>query len=89
MGASQPRELIGEAMLLAAGVADVAVSGLGQVLAQGRALLGGGDVVGLAGEGHREIRARGKVVLDRFALEPAYLETLARHVAARGDRTDG
>jgi hypothetical protein len=86
---SEQRGLLGEAVLLAAGLADVVADGLGSIVARGRAVLGRSDVAELADQGHQEVRARGQVVLDRFAVAPAYLEVVARHVAARGDRADG
>ncbi|MGK4584944.1 polyprenyl synthetase [Kitasatospora sp. HPMI-4] len=86
---SERRGVLGEAVLLAAGLADVLVDGLGGVVARGRAVLGRSDVAELADQGHREVLARGRVVLGRFAVEPAYLEIVARHVGARGDRAGG
>ncbi|WP_418963011.1 hypothetical protein [Streptomyces lavendofoliae] len=75
---------------LAAGAADLAYGGLSSVLRDGRNLLGRADVAELAAEGQRELRARGRLVLDRVAApQPAHLEVLARHAAARratGDR---
>ncbi|MGI5484217.1 polyprenyl synthetase [Streptomyces lavendofoliae] len=75
---------------LAAGAADLAYGGLSSVLRDGRHLLARADVAELAAEGQRELRARGRLVLDRVAAPPpAHLEVLARHAAARraaGDR---
>ncbi|MFE9425655.1 polyprenyl synthetase [Kitasatospora sp. NPDC006697] len=89
MTGSGRRGLLGEAVLLAAGVAGAVAEGVGEVLAKGRAVLGRSDVGELAGQGHQEIRARGQVLLDRFAVPPAYLEVVARQVVARAGRADG
>ncbi|MGA4545487.1 hypothetical protein ACPA54_36410 [Uniformispora flossi] len=75
----------GNALLLAAGLADLALDRLGAVLERGRAVLGRADLGALADDGHGELRSRGRVVLDRFAAPPAYLELIARHVTARDD----
>jgi hypothetical protein len=86
---SERRGLLGDAILLAAGLADAVADGLGEVMARGREVLDRSDVAELADQGHQEIRARGQLVLDRFALAPAYLEVVARHVVERGGRDDG
>ncbi|WP_311044718.1 hypothetical protein [Streptomyces sp. ID38640] len=55
-----------------------------------RGLLGRADVGELADEGRQELKARGRLALDRFAAgSPAHLEVLAQHVAARRGSTDG
>jgi hypothetical protein len=79
-----------DAVLLAAGIADVVVSGLSTALGGLRGLLGRADAPDLADEARQEIQARGRLALDRCAVSsPAHLEVLARHVAARrGDRAD-
>lgn len=78
-----------DAVLLAAGVADLAVSGLNTVLGGVRGLLGRSDVAELAGEGQQEIKARGRLALDRIvASPPAHLEVLAQHVKARRGSLD-
>jgi hypothetical protein len=72
-----------DAVLLAAGVADLAVSGAKSVLDRARELLGRGDKAELAEDGLDELKARGRLVLDRRSVtSPAYLEVLARHVEA-------
>lgn len=71
-----------EAVLLAAGAADLAADRVGGVLARGRALLGRADTAQLAEDGRDELRARGRLVLDRFAVPPPYLEVVARNRAA-------
>ncbi|MFF8610456.1 hypothetical protein ACF06X_31595 [Streptomyces sp. NPDC015346] len=81
-----------DAVLLAAGAADWALDGLAGAARGLRGLLGRADRGALAEDGRQELRARGRLALDRLSLDrlapaPAYLEVLARHVAAR--RTDG
>lgn len=57
-----------DAALLAAGIADMAVSGLTTVLRGVRGLLGRADMGELADEGRQELTARGRLALDRFAM---------------------
>ncbi|WP_030686882.1 hypothetical protein [Streptomyces globisporus] len=72
------------AVLLAAGLADLAVSTLGSGLGLVRGLLRRSDTVEMAAEAERDLEARGRLVLDRYASPPpAHLEVLARHVLAR------
>ncbi|OON80092.1 polyprenyl synthetase [Streptomyces tsukubensis] len=76
--------LEGQAVLLAAGLADLAVTTASSALAAARGLLRRSDTAELAAEAERELSARGRLVLDRYAAPPpAHLETLARHVLAR------
>jgi hypothetical protein len=71
-------------LLLGAGVADLAIGALGSVVGGLRGLLGRSDVVDLAGAGREDLKARGRLVLDRYAARPpAHMEVLARHAAAR------
>lgn len=71
-------------MLLVAGIADIAVSGLSTAVGGLRGLFRRADVAELAGEGQQEIKARGRLALDRFtASSPAHLEVLAQHVKGR------
>ncbi|MEV6396205.1 polyprenyl synthetase [Streptomyces sp. NPDC051907] len=73
-----------DAVLLVAGLADLALSGVSSVTGGLRGLLRRGDAADLAGEGGQELKARGRLVLDRYAsAPPAHLEVLARHVVAR------
>lgn len=80
------------AVLVAAGVADLALdtigSALGSALANARSLLGRGDKSALAEGGITELKARGRLALDRYSTSsPAYLEVLAQHVeTGRGHR---
>ncbi|MFI1714822.1 polyprenyl synthetase [Streptomyces sp. NPDC053513] len=72
------------AVLLAAGLADLAVSTFGSGLGLVRGLLRRSDTAEMAAEAERELEARGRLVLDRYASPPpAHLEVLARHVLAR------
>ncbi|QGV82929.1 hypothetical protein EIZ62_30130 [Streptomyces ficellus] len=69
---------------LAAGVADLAFSGLSSAARTARGLLTRADVPELAAEARQQLRARGRLVMDRAAVvPPAHLEVLARRAAAR------
>lgn len=73
-----------DAVLLAAGLADLALSRVGPVLGRVRGLLRRSDLVGLAGAAESDLKARGRLALDRNALlPPAHLEILAQQVLAR------
>ncbi|MFE5119541.1 polyprenyl synthetase [Streptomyces sp. NPDC056669] len=73
------------AVLLAAGLADLAVSTLSSVLGAARGLLRRSDGAELAAQAEHDLLARGRLVLDRrtAAVPPAHLEILARHALAR------
>ncbi|MGW5777964.1 polyprenyl synthetase [Streptomyces sp. NPDC003863] len=72
------------AVLLAAGLADLAVTTLGSGLGIVRGLLRRSDAAEMASEAERDLEARGRLVLDRYTSPPpAHLEVLARHVLAR------
>ncbi|MBB4984726.1 MULTISPECIES: polyprenyl synthetase [Streptomyces] len=72
------------AVLLAAGLADLAVTTLGSGLGIVRGLLRRSDAAEMASEAERDLEARGRLVLDRYmSPPPAHLEVLARHVLAR------
>lgn len=73
-----------DAVLLAAGVADLVCDGIGAVLRGVRGALKRSDLAELAQDGREEMRARGRLALQRNALvsEP-HMELLARQVAAR------
>lgn len=76
--------LDGQALLLAAGLADLAVSTVGSALGTVRGLLRRSDAEELAAEAEHELVARGRLVLDRYAaVPPAHLEILAQRVLAR------
>ncbi|MFJ4915501.1 MULTISPECIES: polyprenyl synthetase [unclassified Streptomyces] len=74
----------GQAVLLAAGLADLAVSTLGTALGTVRGLLRRSDGAELAADAEHELTARGRLVLDRYAaVPPAHLEILARRAQDR------
>ncbi|WNF00910.1 polyprenyl synthetase [Streptomyces luomodiensis] len=76
--------LDGQAVLLVAGLADVAVSTLGSAVGTVRGLLRRSDTAQLAADAERDLMARGRLALDRYAaVPPAHLEVLAQHVLAR------
>jgi hypothetical protein len=73
-----------QAVLLVAGLADLAVSTLGSALGTVRGLLRRSDTAELAAEAKLDLIVRGRLALDRYAaVPPAHLETLARHSLAR------
>lgn len=77
-----------QAVLLAAGLADLAVSTLGTAFGTVRGLLRRSDAGALAAEAEHDLAARGRLALDRYTtVPPAHLEVLARHALAR--RTAG
>ena len=83
------RGLDEQAVLLAAGLADLAVSTLGTAVGTVRGLLRRSDAGALAAEAEHDLTARGRLVLDRYAtVPPAHLEILARHVLARRTSDD-
>ncbi|MGC0334444.1 hypothetical protein RKD23_007434 [Streptomyces sp. SAI-170] len=72
------------AVLLVAGLADLAVSSVGTALGTVRGLLRRSDTADLAAAAEDDLMARGRLVLDRYAaVPPAHLEILARHAMAR------
>ncbi|WP_457405543.1 polyprenyl synthetase [Streptomyces sp. TE12347] len=74
----------GRAVLLVAGLADLAVTTLGSALGVVSGLLRRSDAAELASEAEQDLMARGRLALDRYAaVPPAHLELLARHVTAR------
>lgn len=71
-------------MLLAAGLAELAVSTAGAALSSVRRLLRRSDTAELAAEAEQDLIARGRLALDRYAGAPlAHLEVLARQVIAQ------
>ncbi|MFE5239542.1 MULTISPECIES: polyprenyl synthetase [unclassified Streptomyces] len=73
-----------QAVLLVAGLADLAVSTAGSALGAVRGLLRRSDAAELAAEAESDLMARGRLVLDRYAAAPpAHLEILARESMAR------
>ncbi|MFF4041383.1 polyprenyl synthetase [Streptomyces sp. NPDC001816] len=78
------RSLDEQAVLLAAGLADLAVSTLDSAMGTVRGLLRRSDAAELAAQAEQDLIARGRLVLDRYAaVPPAHLEILARHALAR------
>ncbi|WP_433654642.1 hypothetical protein ACQPW1_28265 [Nocardia sp. CA-128927] len=72
------------AVLLAAGLADLALSRVGPVVDRALGFLRRSDLPGLAGAAESDLKARGRLALDRNALlPPAHLEILAQQVVAR------
>jgi len=79
-----------QALLLAAGLADLAVSTLGSAVGTVRGLLRRSDATELATQAEQDLVARGRLALDRYAaVPPAHLEILARHALARRSAVDG
>jgi hypothetical protein len=79
----------GQALLLAAGLADLVVSTVGSALWTVRGVLRRSDAAELAAEAEHDLMARGRLVLDRYAAAPpAHLEVLARHALARKTADD-
>ncbi|MEU9593691.1 polyprenyl synthetase [Streptomyces sp. NPDC048219] len=73
-----------QAVLLVAGLADLAVSTVGSAVGALRGLLRRSDTADLMREADQDLRARGRLALDRCTtVPPAHLEVLARHVLAR------
>ncbi|WP_017240940.1 hypothetical protein [Streptomyces sp. SS] len=71
-------------VLVAAGLADLAVEAVGSGLGIVRGLLRRSDAAEVAADAERDLEARGRLVLDRYASPPpAHLEVLARHAIAR------
>lgn len=76
--------LDGQTLLVAVGLADLAVSTVGSALGTVRGLLRRSDATELAAEAENELVARGRLVLDRYAaVPPAHLEILAQRSLAR------
>ncbi|AIV32337.1 polyprenyl synthetase [Streptomyces sp. MPA0124] len=84
-GSTQPQPDGGDrAVLLVAGLAELAVSTIGSAVGGLRGLLGRSDTTDLLREAEQDLRARGRLALDRCAhVPPAHLEVLAQHVNAR------
>ncbi|WP_329332368.1 polyprenyl synthetase [Streptomyces sp. NBC_00663] len=78
-----------QALLLVAGLADLAVSTLGSAVGTVRGLLRRSDAAELAAQAEQDLVARGRLALDRCAaVPPAHLEVLARHAQARRSAVD-
>ncbi|MFJ4686686.1 polyprenyl synthetase [Streptomyces sp. NPDC088789] len=73
-----------QAVLLVAGLADLAVSTVFSAVGTVRGLLGRSDTAELAAQAEHDLLARGRLTLDRYtATPPAYLEQLARVAVER------
>ncbi|MEV4236198.1 MULTISPECIES: hypothetical protein [unclassified Nocardia] len=73
-----------DAVLLAAGLAELTLSRIGPMVGRMWGLLRRSDLVALAGAADADLKARGRLALDRYAtIPPAHLEILAQRVAAR------
>ncbi|MFI8372317.1 polyprenyl synthetase [Streptomyces sp. NPDC085466] len=78
-----------QALLLAAGLADLVVETIGGAAGSLRSLLGRADAADLAQDAAADLRARGRLALDRLtpdrdgAAGLAHMEVLAREAAAR------
>ncbi|MET7567282.1 polyprenyl synthetase [Streptomyces sp. NPDC005492] len=82
--AERPEGLDERAVLLVAGLAELAVSTASSALGTVRGLLRRSDAAELAADAEHELAARGRLLLDRYhSPPPAHLETLARHALAR------
>ncbi len=75
----------GQAVLLVAGLADLALSTCGTALKAVRGLLARSDLGELATQGQQDLQARGRLALDRMgAGSEAHMEALARHARSQG-----
>ncbi|MFH8933890.1 polyprenyl synthetase [Streptomyces griseosporeus] len=83
------RGLDEQAVLLVAGLADLAVTTIGSAVGTLRGLLRRADGPDLARDAHQDLMARGRLVLDRRAAGPAHLEVLAQHARARQAASGG
>jgi hypothetical protein len=73
-----------EALLLAVGFADLALSRVGPMVGRVSGLLRRSDAAAMAGAAEADLKARGRLTLDRYAtVPPAHLEILAQRIAAR------
>ncbi|WP_330181485.1 hypothetical protein OHB26_34735 [Nocardia sp. NBC_01503] len=73
-----------DAVLLAVGLADAALSRVAPVVNQAWRFLRRSDTADLAGEAGADLKARGRLVLDRYAaVPPAHLEVLAQRAQSR------
>lgn len=75
---------VDEVVLTVVGVADLAFSQAKALLRPVGDVIGRSDLRELTREGHGDLKARGRLALDRRlpATQPAHLEALARRAAA-------
>ncbi|WP_328315673.1 polyprenyl synthetase [Streptomyces sp. NBC_00388] len=79
-----------DAAYLVAGVVDLALSGAASALRGVRGLLGRSDLAELAQDGEEDLKARGRLAVERYAAVPEpHLELLARRAAVRLGTCDG
>lgn len=79
-----------QAVLLAAGLADLAVSAVSSAVGTVQGMLRRSDGPELAQDVQQDLMSRGRLVLDRYAAAPVpHLEVLARHVLARQAASGG
>lgn len=83
------RGLDERAVLLVAGLADLAVTTIGSAVGTLQGLLRRSDGPDLARDAQHDLMARGRVALDRRAAPPAHLEVLAQHVLTRRTASGG
>ncbi|MGC3002420.1 polyprenyl synthetase [Streptomyces sp. G35A] len=83
------RGLDEQAVLLVAGLADLAVTTIGSALGTLQGLLRRSDGPELARDAQHDLMARGRIALDRYAAPPAHLEVLAQHTLARRTASRG
>ncbi|CAL9658292.1 polyprenyl synthetase [Streptomyces sp. enrichment culture] len=73
-----------QAVLLVAGLADLAVTTVGSAVGALQGLVRRSDGAEIVAGVRQDLMARGRIALDRCAAAPAaHLETLARHARAR------
>ncbi|MER7821936.1 polyprenyl synthetase [Streptomyces sp. NPDC096097] len=78
-----------EAVALLAGLADLALTGLGSAVGSAGNLLRRADIGDLLADGHEDTKARGRLFLDRHVgTPPAHMEVLAHTVSARFRETN-
>ncbi|WP_461028886.1 polyprenyl synthetase [Streptomyces sparsus] len=72
-----------DAALLLAGAADLALSTATAALRGARSLLNRSDLADLAQDAQQEVKARGRLLLQRHAVPEPHMELLARQITAR------
>ncbi|MET9494512.1 polyprenyl synthetase [Streptomyces sp. NPDC006552] len=89
-GARRGQGVEGQAVLLVAGLADLAVSAVGEAAGTVQQWLRRSDGPELARDAQQDLMARGRIALDRIAtVPPAHLEVLAQHAVARRAASGG
>lgn len=73
-----------DAVLLAAGLVDLAVSRVSPVVDRVCGVLRRSDLAAMADDAQSDLKARGRLAMDRYAaVPPAHMEVLAQRVVAR------